>query len=158
MLGGKRVGASLAALALLAGCARLIPEGGTRPLPPTPTPTPTAASALLAGVKKGPGIGSLQLGRDDAGAALASFVESCPRLLRRDDTSGLTRAADWRPACDAAVSWNYSNAREFFSTYFETAVVGDGQALALMWVAKAAAHGHVIAQRQLAGLLMPGKA
>lgn len=35
---------------------------------------------------------------------------------------------------------------------------GDGQALALMWVAKAAAHGHVIAQRQLAGLLMPGKA
>ena len=35
---------------------------------------------------------------------------------------------------------------------------GDGDALALMWIAKAAAHGHVIAQRQLAGLLMPGKA
>lgn len=34
---------------------------------------------------------------------------------------------------------------------------GDGQALALMWIAKAAAHGHVIAQQQLAGL-MPGKA
>ena len=34
---------------------------------------------------------------------------------------------------------------------------GDGQALALMWIAKAAAQGHVIAQRQLAGL-MPGRA
>jgi len=33
---------------------------------------------------------------------------------------------------------------------------GDGPALALMWIARAAAHGHVIAQRQLAGL-MPGK-
>lgn len=34
---------------------------------------------------------------------------------------------------------------------------GDGQAMALMWIAKAAAHGHVIAQRQLA-TLMPGRA
>ena len=34
---------------------------------------------------------------------------------------------------------------------------GDGDALALMWIAKAAAHGHVVAQRQLAGL-MPGGA
>jgi len=33
---------------------------------------------------------------------------------------------------------------------------GDGHALALMWIAKAAAHGHVIAQQQLAGLL-PGR-
>ena len=32
---------------------------------------------------------------------------------------------------------------------------GDTQALALMWVAKAAAHGHAIAAQQLAGLL-PG--
>ena len=32
---------------------------------------------------------------------------------------------------------------------------GDGEAMALMWIAKAAAHGHGIAQRQLAGL-MPG--
>ena len=34
---------------------------------------------------------------------------------------------------------------------------GDADAMALMWIAKAAAHGHVIAQRQLAGL-MPGGA
>lgn len=30
---------------------------------------------------------------------------------------------------------------------------GDGRALALMWIAKAAAHGHVIAREQLAGLM-----
>ncbi len=30
---------------------------------------------------------------------------------------------------------------------------GDGNALALMWIAKAAAHGHVIAQQQLAALM-----
>lgn len=29
----------------------------------------------------------------------------------------------------------------------------DRRALAMMWIARAAAHGHVIAQRQLAGLL-----
>lgn len=34
---------------------------------------------------------------------------------------------------------------------------GDDNALALMWIAKAAAHGHVIAAQQLAGLL-PGDA
>lgn len=33
---------------------------------------------------------------------------------------------------------------------------GDGEAMALMWIAKAAAHGHAIAQWQLAGL-MPGR-
>ena len=33
---------------------------------------------------------------------------------------------------------------------------GDGDAMALMWIAKAAAHGHVIAQRQLAGLMPDG--
>ena len=35
---------------------------------------------------------------------------------------------------------------------------GDGQAMALSWIAKAAAHGHVIAQRQLAGLMPDGRA
>lgn len=34
---------------------------------------------------------------------------------------------------------------------------GDGPALALMWIAKAAAHGHVIARQQLEGLLPDGQ-
>ncbi|SHF87777.1 hypothetical protein SAMN02745117_02760 [Lampropedia hyalina DSM 16112] len=33
---------------------------------------------------------------------------------------------------------------------------GDGKALAMMWIAKAAAHGHQIAQRQLAALVPGG--
>lgn len=33
---------------------------------------------------------------------------------------------------------------------------GDGKALAMMWIAKAAAHGHRIAQRQLAALVPGG--
>ncbi len=33
----------------------------------------------------------------------------------------------------------------------------DGNALALMWIAKAAAHGHVIARTQLAALLPEGE-
>lgn len=35
---------------------------------------------------------------------------------------------------------------------------GDGHALALMWIARAAAHGHVIAKVQLEGLLPGGEA
>jgi membrane-bound lytic murein transglycosylase A len=118
--------AAMAALVLLAGCVRLIP-GGT---PPAPPPTPPAANALLTGVKPGPRLSSLKLGKSDAGAALASFVESCPKLLVRTDQSGLTRTDDWRPACKAATSWRYDDAPSFFETYFETARVGDGNAFA----------------------------
>ncbi len=110
------------ALALLAACGRIIPQGE---IPPAPQ-----ANALLAGVRAGPAIGSLQLRQDDAGAALASFAESCPRLLRREDVSGLTMQADWRSACDAALAGRVDSAAGFFAEHFETAVVGDGKAFA----------------------------
>jgi membrane-bound lytic murein transglycosylase A len=70
------------------------------------------------------------LSRDDAGTALSGFVESCPQLLRRDDVSGLAHGADWRPACEAAVTWSVGDAQTFFQTFFETARVGDGSAFA----------------------------
>lgn len=123
-----RTFAAMAALALLAGCVRLIP-GGTAP-PPTVPPKPAVTTALLAGVKPGPKLSSLKLGQSDAGAALASFVESCPKLLVRTDQSGLTRTEDWRTACQAASTWRYDNAPSFFQTYFETARIGDGTAFA----------------------------
>ena len=125
--------ASLAALLLLAGCGGLIPKVGQagRPAsPPTATPTPVAPTALLVGVRKGPSIGSLRLTQADAGPALSSFVESCPRLLAREDGSGLTRKEDWRLACSAANGWSYGDAATFFETYFEAAIVGDGKAFA----------------------------
>lgn len=122
-----RAFAVVAALVLLGGCVRLIPQTQA---PPIASPVPVAANAMLAGVKPGPGIGSLKLGQSDAGAALASFVESCPRLLARDDKSGLTKREDWRPACVGATTWRYGDAPAFFETYFETAKIGDGAAFA----------------------------
>lgn len=122
--------ATAAALIFLAGC-RLVPETQTpRPTPLPPQPKPSVASAVFAGVKAGPSIHSLKLTAADAGPALASFVESCPRLLARTDASGLTEKEDWRDACTAASSWRYENAVEFFITYFETARIGDGAAFA----------------------------
>ncbi|HTN15509.1 MAG TPA: murein transglycosylase A [Sphingomonadaceae bacterium] len=124
---------SLAALALLSACGRLIPQvAGPLPPPslPAPAPAPTPASALVAGIVPGKGIGALNLARYDAGDALASFTESCPRLTAREDGSGLTRKDDWRPACQAASGWDRDDAPRFFATYFETAIVGDGKAFA----------------------------
>ena len=124
-----RLRRQLAALALglsLAACGRLIPEGHVPPV--SVTPPPPAASALLAGVKPGPGIAALSFGANDAATALASFRESCPRLTTRSDTSGLTRPADWQPACTAATTWPAVQARRFFEEHFEAVQVGDGKA------------------------------
>jgi membrane-bound lytic murein transglycosylase A len=122
---GGRTRVAAAAFALLASC-QVIPPG-ERP-GPAPSPAPTPANAVLAGVRPGPSIESLALRPDDAGAALASFLESCPRLLRRTDASGLTRGEDWQPSCTAAAAWPRADAAQFFAGYFETAQVGDGAA------------------------------
>ncbi|WP_408587796.1 murein transglycosylase A [Novosphingobium sp.] len=117
----------LMALALLGGCGRIIPETGGPVVGPRPLPQPTPpATAALIGVHPGPPAPGLGFGADNARAALASFIASCPRLTRRADGSGLTRPADWAPACAAAGTWPAADAARFFSSYFETARVGDG--------------------------------
>ena len=126
----KACGAGLAALVLLAGC-RMIPDGeAPRPPGPLQPPAGAVASAAFAGVARGPSVGALGLGHDDAGTALAAFRESCHVLTRRRDTSGLTYPADWQPACDAARTWPVGRASQFFIAHFETARVGTGQAFA----------------------------
>ena len=122
---GRAAFASAVALAVLAGC-RAVPPGEHPG--PAPSPVPTPPTAVLAGVRPGPSIASLGLAQADAAAALASFAESCPKLLRRTDASGLTRAEDWQPACAAASAWPRSDAPRFFAEQFESAVVGDGAA------------------------------
>jgi len=83
----------------------------------------------MAGVRAGPLIVGPGYPRADAEAALASFIESCPKILGREDRSGLTRPEDWRKACEAAPR-NRGTADTFFNAYFEPVIVGDGEAFA----------------------------
>ncbi|EJU09836.1 MltA domain-containing protein [Novosphingobium resinovorum] len=121
-------------LATLAACGGVIPKtGGPRPtLPPTgPTTLPSSPqNALAAGVRRGPALSALRMGAADAAGALASFRESCPKLIVRKDGSGLTRPEDWRQACTAAVNWGAGSPALFFSSFFEAARIGDGSSYA----------------------------
>lgn len=78
----------------------------------------------------GPSIAALGLDDRAATRALSSFIESCPQVLRRTDSSGLTTNADWQAPCSAARSWAPGRAREFFATHFDAVQVGDGSAFA----------------------------
>lgn len=88
------------------------------------------ATAVEAGVVAGPTFSALSISRDNATAALAAFRTSCSGLMRRTDSSGLTRGADWKPACDAAGGASDSEAATFFARWFEVVQVGDGRAQA----------------------------
>jgi membrane-bound lytic murein transglycosylase A len=126
--------AALSLAILVGACGRLIPASSAplpshqAPLVSAPVPAPSAASALFAGVAAGPEVLKLGLRQSDAAGALASFRESCPRLLNRADSSGLTQGEDWKGPCEAASRWPASAASRFFEAWFETARVGDGQA------------------------------
>lgn len=113
------------ATVMLAGC-RMVPETAQ----PLPTPPPTFSNARAAGLVPGPGIRTLGISAADASTALASFRESCPKLLARDDASGLTSGAQWELACSAARSVGQGDALSFFDRHFETARVADGSAFA----------------------------
>ena len=118
----------IAATMMLAACVRMVPD--TAPKVAVPLPPGTVSSAAFSPLVRGVDVDALGITADDAGTALVSFLESCPAVLTREDQSGLTFAEDWRPACEAATSWPVSDARRFFTSYFETARVGDGAAFA----------------------------
>ena len=85
---------------------------------------------MTAGLALGPAVAELRIAKADAAAALASFRESCRKLVSRTDVSGLTSADDWRPVCAAAATWPAGEAIRFFRSWFETVRVGDGRAFA----------------------------
>lgn len=140
-------GAALIAALLVSACAVVPPGAPTSvtppprgaPVPPrsttpapivTPSTTSVAAGANArgAGVVPGPAVETLVTDEAMARRALTAFRLSCSGLQRRTDASGLTRGADWAPACAAAGS--ASDARAFFATQFETVQVGDGRGFA----------------------------
>jgi len=100
------------------------------PNPPLPAPVPpvTATTAVEAGVVAGPEYNELGVPAEQATAALKAFRISCPSLLRRADTSGLTQNAEWTESCDAAKDWADRDATNFFSRYFGTVQIGTGAA------------------------------
>ncbi|OWK31943.1 murein transglycosylase A [Sphingomonas mucosissima] len=99
------------------------------PIAPIPSaPVAGALTAATAGLVSGPPVSSLPITGDGAERALGAFRISCPSLVRRTDPTGLTRGADWKPACDAAARGG--DARAFFARWFETVQVGDGKAFA----------------------------
>ena len=104
----------------------------TTPITPQTAPAvaPGTATAATAGLTPGPAIYALPIDESAAGRALIAFRSSCGSLQRRTDTSGLTRGADWAPACTAAATVRGGEARAFFAQYFEAVQVGDGKAFA----------------------------
>ncbi|MGV3512876.1 MAG: murein transglycosylase A [Novosphingobium sp.] len=127
--GKGKSAAIIAALFLLGGCVRLVPEGaGPRPVTPPTSPTVKPATAALAGVIRGPVAAGLGFKPENTASALQAFARSCPRVTKRTDNSGLTRPEDWAPACAAAPTWPEGEAARFFTTYFETAEIGNGAA------------------------------
>jgi len=121
-----RLGGLILPLAL-AACTVIPSQPAPHGLPTAPTAPPPPTNAAALGVRPGPPVDTLDLASARPGAALRSFIESCRALLVRTDTTGLTRPAQWKPACDAARTWPADRASAFFAQYFETARVGDGR-------------------------------
>lgn len=117
--------APVAGALVLAGCSGVIPTAQVS----TTTAPPVAATAALMGVSVVAGDRLSSVTHDDAAAALRSFTESCRSVVRRDDASGLTQAADWQVVCDAART-NSGDPRRFFRDNFQPVQVGPGQAFA----------------------------
>ena len=130
--GVTRLLLALAAMAMLAACAGtprtapVAPPPAAQPAPQTPATPEGPADAVAAGVVP---VGPFAV-PEGAGRALTAFAASCPALLKRTDLSGLTTAADWRPACAAASTWPAADAAGFFARYFEAVRIGDGAAFA----------------------------
>jgi len=124
---------ALSASLLLAACATRVPVPSPPPAPaPAPPPAPPVppppADAKAAGVALARLPSTLDA--QAAARALDAFRRSCPALLRRQDQSRLTVAADWQPLCAEAATLAPADAPAFFRDRFDWARVGTGEAFA----------------------------
>jgi membrane-bound lytic murein transglycosylase A len=128
---------ALASFAFVAACATKPAPQLETPAPapaPAPTPMPTPVppppvgrNAVEAGIKvEAPQV----LSQDDAARTLAAFRASCPAVMSRKDSSGLTQGGDWQQLCAQASSLDPTFAPGFFYYGFDWVRVGDGRAFA----------------------------
>ena len=128
---------ALLALSLAACATRPLPPQEPAPPPvatPAPTPVPPPeppkpANAVAAGVARA----SARPITDEAALrALQAFLISCPSVVRRADTSGLTAPTDWQPLCDEArrTPQTAADAQRFFASSFAWVKVGTEPAFA----------------------------
>ena len=103
--------------ALVAGCAgQKAPAPLPRPTAPAAPETPpivASPAGQIAGFTATP-------------QALEAFRRACPRLLKREDASGLTRPADWQAAC----ADSSPDPAAFFARHFTPVILNDGKGLA----------------------------
>ena len=97
------------------------------PVPSPPPTVPIGANAREVGVTPA---APRNLPAADAARALEAFKISCATVSRREDRSGLTQPADWRPLCSEAASLGAQHAAGFFYHRFDWVRVGNGEAFA----------------------------
>jgi membrane-bound lytic murein transglycosylase A len=133
--------ALLGVMIALASCApKSVPPAKPAPAEPAAAEPPAPATALEAGVKAGPALSGVTV--EQAERAYRAFKISCPTLLKRRDSSGLTRPEDWAAVCteleamqqpaDMYVRWFRDNfelveiggGKAFTTGYFEPEIAG----------------------------------
>jgi membrane-bound lytic murein transglycosylase A len=114
--GRSRV-AAFGAAALVAAC--------TTPTPKAPVVTPATPAAAVP-EKPRAVRAEWPAGFSPSATALEAFRRACPRLLKREDASGLTVSADWQAACADPDT----NPAAFFARHFAPVRLGDGRGLA----------------------------
>lgn len=126
---------ALLALSLAACATRPIspveptPPVTSQPEPVPPPAPPKPANAAAAGITPA----APRAFTDEAALrALEAFRISCPAVVRRADTSGLTQGEDWRALCDKAraLPATAADAQRFFASSFAWVKVGNEPAFA----------------------------
>lgn len=117
--------AALGAATLLAACATPGPKQAG--IPPANAPPSTLPSPPVMPVEPPRAVrAEWPSGFLAAAPALEAFRRACPRLLKREDASGLTAPADWQAAC----ADTQADAAAFFARHFTAVRLGDGRGLA----------------------------
>lgn len=110
--------AALSAACLVAACA----TPGPRPEPTPAAPSPPALPPEPPRAARA----DWPAGFQPSAPALQAFRRACPRLLKREDASGLTTAADWQAPC----ADQEADPAAFFARHFAAVRLGDGRGLA----------------------------